>query len=78
MLHAETPWHHHISPLLKEQRPNPKRGRSISSLGAKDFFAPIACESLGVYGAETLSLLKDLGHRLNQTTVDSLVLCVSD
>ena len=23
---------------------------------------PIACESLGVFGAETLSFLKDLGH----------------
>ena len=33
--------------------------------------SPIACESLGVFGAKTLSFLKDLGHRLHQTTGDS-------
>ena len=45
---------------------SPKRRRSqFSSLGAKYFFAPVACESLGVLGAETLSFL---GHHLHQTT----------
>ena len=48
-----------------------KKRKTYSSLGAKYFFVPISCESLGVFGAETLSFLKDLGHRLDQTTGDS-------
>ena len=40
-------------------------------MATKYFFVPMACESLGVFGAETLSFLKDLGHRLHQTTGDS-------
>ena len=31
----------------------------------------MACESLGLFGPETLSFLKDLGHHLQQTTGDS-------
>ena len=46
-----------------------QKRKKYSSLGAKYFFVPIA--SLGVFGAETLSFLKDLGHRLHKTTGDS-------
>ena len=35
------------------------------------FFVPVACEPLDVFGAESLFFLKDLGHRLHQTTGDS-------
>ena len=45
-----------------------QKWKKYSSLGAKYCFVPIACESLGVFGAETF---KDLGHRLHQTTGDS-------
>ena len=48
-----------------------QKRKKYSSLGAKYFFVPIACESLGVFGAETLSFHKDLGHRLHKTTGDS-------
>ena len=48
--------------------------KKYSSLGAKYFFVPVAYESLGVFGAETLSFLKDLGHRLHKTTGDSQAL----
>ena len=43
--------------------------KKYSSLGAKYFFVHIACESLGVFGAETLSFLKDLGHRHWRLTI---------
>ena len=56
--------------LVAAEAESQKR-KKYSSLGAKYFFVPIACESLGVFGAETLSFLKDLGHRLHKTTGDS-------
>ena len=48
-----------------------QKKKKYSSLAAKYFFVPIAGESLGVFGAKTLSFFKDLGHRLHQTTGDS-------
>ena len=56
--------------LVAAEAESQKR-KKYSSLAAKYFFIPIACESLGVFGAKTLSLFKDLGHRLHQTTGDS-------
>ena len=40
-------------------------------MGLNHMSTKLACESLGVFGAETLSFLKDLGHRLHKTTGDS-------
>ena len=56
--------------LVAAEAESQKR-KKYSSLGIKYFSVPIACESLGVFGAEALSFLKDLGHRLHQTTGDS-------
>ena len=68
------PWHHHISPLLKDGQvlvaavAESQKRKKYSSLGAKYFFVPVACESLGMFGTAMLSFLKDLGHCLHQTT----------
>ena len=53
--------------LVAAEAESQKR-KKYSSLGANYFFVPVACESLGVFGAETLPFIKDLGHRLHQTT----------
>ena len=47
-----------------------QKRKKYSSLGAKYFFCSHNM-SLGVFGAETLFFLKDLGHRLHQTAGDS-------
>ena len=56
--------------LVAAEAESEKR-KKCSFLGAKYFFVPVSCESLGVFGAEMLFFLKDLGHRLHQTTGDS-------
>ena len=73
MLHTETPWHERGPGLVAaEAESQAKRGRSIPLLElSTSSVVPIACESLGVFGAEMLSFLKDLGHCLHQTTGDS-------
>ena len=43
--------------LLAAEAESEKR-KKYSSLGVKYFFVPVSCESLGVFGAETLSFLK--------------------
>ena len=43
--------------LVAAEAESEKR-KKYSSLGAKYFFVPVSCESLGVFGAETLSFLK--------------------
>ena len=47
-------------PSLVAAEVESQKRKKYSSLGAKFFFAPTACESLGVFGG-TLSFLKDLG-----------------
>ena len=44
---------------------------SIAQSQLNSFFVHVACESLDVFGAESLFFLKDLGHRRHQTTGDS-------
>ena len=61
----------HLSTAERGPEAESQKREKYSSLGARYIFVPIACESLGVFGAETLSFLKDLGHRLHQTTGDS-------
>ena len=69
-----TPWHHrsHLStaergPGLEATEADSQNMKKYFSLEAKYFMVPIACESqsLGVFGAEMLSFLKDLGHHLH-------------
>ena len=67
--HAETPWHHRIPPPMKRfaSTETESEEKKYSSHGAKYFLVSVACESLGVFGAESF-FLKDLGHHLHQST----------
>ena len=63
MQHVDTLARSHLSiaergPGLVAADAESQKRKKYSSFGAKYFFVPIACEFLGVFGAETLSFLK--------------------
>ena len=45
-----------------------KKCVKYAHLDHNHIFTPIAIETSGVYGSETLKFLKELGHRLKQTS----------
>ena len=50
------------------ERAECEKQAKYSSLGSRYFFQPVAAETTGAMGPETLRFVKDLGHRIFQTT----------
>ena len=50
------------------ERAECEKQAKYSSLGSRYLFQPVAVETTGAMGPETLKFVKDLGHRIFQTT----------
>ena len=47
-----------------------RKKAKYAHLEASHYFVPVAIETLGVYGPEARSFLKDLGHRITSATLE--------
>ena len=49
-----------------------RKKTKYAHLGVNHFFIPVAIETLGVFGPEARSFIKDLGHCIANTTLEPL------